>query len=369
MRVGFVINSRVPELSALGRGMSPVALFRGWDDRGSPMSFMRFRWIGEALQRTGAAEYLLYRPGLNCDAVVFLKSMGPQCDALARRLRSRGVRVIFEANVDYYTEFSGVAAMDAMAPTAEQRARAISMTENADAVIASSRHLAGVCEKFNPRTAWVPDNVDLRFVPPRVQVEPVRDGRLQVWWSGMAAKLFEFLAAEEALLAVRDRIHLHLVMDTLTAMQRWRPDVREKVERFLARVPHTVHLFSSIPDLLGLYARGGVIVSPRTLDTPYNLAHSEWKLTLGMACELPALASPVPSYVDAASTGNPGAVTICQNNDEWLAAFDGWLSRPADVLTAGRDARTVVVENYSTDVVAPRHLAAIGEPKSAGEPA
>jgi hypothetical protein len=360
-RVGFIINSRVPEFASLRKGMPPHALAIGWDDSGSPMSFMRFRWIAEAL-RGSDWHYEVYRSWRRYDVVVFLKSMGSHCLALAKRLRERGTRIVFEANVDYYTRFEGDARLDAMIPSAQQRADAIAITETADAAIGSSRHLAGVCAEFNSRTAWIPDNVNLRLRPVRVQREPVRDGRLQVWWSGMAAKLFEFLAAEEAFLALADRVHLRLVTDDLErAKERWPVEVRERLERFLARMPHTVHRFRDIAGLLAHYAEGGVIVSPRFLDTPYNLSHTEWKITLGMVCELPAIASPVPSYLDVAGRSAAGAVTICNASDEWRAALEACLENPARSRDSGRAAFETVREHYETGAVARQHAACLAE--------
>jgi len=361
-RVGFIINSRVPELVSLRKGMPPHALLTGWDDAGSPMSFMRFRWVAEALRAADSEwHYELYRPGRTYAAVVFLKSMGPHCLAHARRLRAAGTAVIFEANVDYYTRYDGEARLDVMMPTAAQRADAMAITKLADGVIGSSRHLAEVCREFNSAVTWVPDNVDRRLRPAVVQREPMRDGHLQVWWSGMAAKLFEFLAAEEAFLALADRIHLQLVTDDVArARMRWPVDVRERFDRLLTRVPHTLHRYRDIPHLLGLYAGGGVIVSPRFLDVPYNLSHTEWKITLGMACDLPAIASPVPSYRDVAERSGEGAVAIAASTEEWVGAFEKFLADEAR-REAGKAADEVVRTHYETSIVARQHAAWVGE--------
>ncbi len=358
-RVGFIINSRVPELASVRKGMPPHALVSGWDDAGSPMSFMRFRWIAEALEKSGSDwRYELYRPWRGYAAVVFLKSMGGHCLSLASRLCAAGTCVLFEANVDYYTRFEGEPPLDAMAPGAEQREDAVAMTQSARGVIASSWHLAEVCKAFNPRTAWIPDNVNLSLRPAAVQTEPFREGRLQVWWSGMAAKLFEFLAAEDTFLALADRIHLQLVTDEVEkAKSRWPAAVRERLEHLLARVPHTLHRFRDIRHLLGLYAGGGVIVSPRFLDVPYNLSHTEWKISLGMACELPAIASPVPSYLDLADRSKNGAVAICRTNEEWKSAFENFLSDPSRLRASGAAAFEVVRLHYETGVVARQHAA------------
>ncbi|HEY8903882.1 MAG TPA: hypothetical protein VIM48_09245 [Chthoniobacterales bacterium] len=356
MKVGFIINSRVPELASLRKGMRPHAFLTGWDDAESPMSFMRFRWIAEAL--AGDCQYELYRPFRSYDAVVFLKSMGPHCVALAERLRQKGTKVLFEANVDYYTPFEGEARFDAMVPTPAQRADAIAITTLADSVIASSRHLAGVCAAFNSRATWVPDNVNLKLRPTAVQREPFRAGRLQIWWSGMAAKLFEFLAVEQALTAFADRIELQLVTDDIDrAKSRWPTHVRARVEGLLGRIPHAIHRFRGIPDLLKLYSGGGVIVSPRFLDVPYNLSHTEWKITLGMACDLPAIASPVPSYLDAAQHSTADALTICHSDEDWQHALDRCLSDGGNLREAGRNAFETVRTHYETGVVARQHSA------------
>jgi hypothetical protein len=360
MRVGFVINGRVPAVGAVSRGMRPWHLFFGWDDAASPMSFMRFRWIARELR--GRAVYELYRPGRAYEAVVFLKSMGERCLSLAELLREQGTLVIFEANVDYYSEPTGETRFGAMAPTDEQRADAVAITEFADGVIASSRHLAGICGEFNERVAWVPDNVDFRLVPGRGQRRSRTDGRLNLWWSGMAEKLCELLAAEEALLSRRDRVQLRLVTGDLAATRAWPVEVRERFERLLAAVPHSIHRFSDVGNLLERYSEGGVIVSPRFLDAPYNLGHTEWKISLGMACGLPALASPVPSYGDLADRAGEGAVRLCGTEAEWGRALDEVLdAADGDFERWGEAARGVVREFYSTEVVAGRHLEAVGE--------
>ena len=137
--------------------------------------------------------------------------------------------------------------------------------------------------------------------------------------------------------------------------------MRERFERFLARVPHTWHRFRDIPNLLALYGGGGVIVSPRFLDTPYNLSHSEWKISLGLACGLPAIASPVPSYVDLAARAGAGAVTICESPNDWTEALDRFLTEPARLEPAGEAAVEVVRRHYETGVVARQHAAWLEE--------
>ncbi len=356
-RVGFIINSRVPDATSLFHGgLLPHHLLWGWDDSASPMSFMRFHWIARELLRTRSPfHYELYRPWRRYDSVVFLKSMGEHCVALARRLKAAGTTVIFEANVDYYTPRESQNHLAEMALTSRQQANAIEITETADIVIGTSRHLTKVCQAYNKRAYWVPDNVCLDLVPAESHSSRSSEEVLQLWWSGVAAKAFEFLLIAGVLKAFRDRVHLHLVTDDWQkGRSSWSEEQRQSMDDLLVTVPHTLHDFGSIGNLLALYSQGpGLILSPRFLDNPYNLGHTEWKITLGMACGLPAVASPLPSYLDVAERAQPGAIHICRTDEEWAACFDGGLD------FASAAARRVVRDHYSTAVVAPMHVEAI----------
>lgn len=324
------------------------------------MSFMRFHWVADELR--GKASYELYRPWRRYTAVVFLKSMGSHCLRLARQLKAVGTKIIFEANVDYYTPLDGEGHLAEMAPTEQQRADAIAITTIADVVIGTSRHLTETCRQYNPNAFWVPDNVRDQIVPPQqVGEATVDDSPLPLWWSGVAAKAFEFLLIENVLKALGDRVHLHLVTDDFVkGRERWRTDQRERMDALLGKVPHTIHTFGSIHHLLHLYSQGpGLILSPRFLDNPYNLGHTEWKITLGMACGLPALASPLPSYLDVEKLAEPGAIRICRTEDEWKAAMEAAMDGSWNLAEGGTAAREVVKKCYSTAVVAAQHLQAV----------
>ena len=360
MRVGFLINARVPSPAALLRRMPPQSLFLGWDDASSPMGMMRFRWIADEL-RARNEDYELYVPGRKYAAVVFVKSMTDECIALARRLRSNGTKIIFDANVDYYSTPSALNVPEELVPTGDQRRQAVAMTSGADLVMASSSRLASICSGFNGRSRWVPDNVLMSLVPPS-SGSWSGHGRLPLWWSGMAQKTADFLAIAPVLRSFAGRICLNLVTGDLEKALNIMPRARAVALRsLLAEVPHRLIRFRSVRKLLATYAaEPGVIVSPRFLDSPYNLSHSEWKITLGMACGLPAIASPQPSYLDVwQRCRDPLALSLCANDEEWSSALDHALS--GRLAGASWVAREVVATHYSTEAVASLHLASVKE--------
>jgi len=357
-KIGFIINSRIPEAASLRTGMRPHHLLTGWDDAGSPMSFMRFRWVAEEINRSGNFRYELYRPWRKYDAVVFLKSMGQRCEAKLARLKDEGTKTVFEANVDYYTASPPQNLPGELAPTTEQRRTAIAMTCGADAILASSSELARVCMSYAREVTPVPDNILPSIVPSCDPPSCVQGKVLHLWWSGMAAKLYDFLSISGALTAHANRLHLHLVTGEFAeAKQKWPIEITQKINEMLSGLLHTFHRFRDIPGLLKLYStHGGVIVSPRYLDSPYNRSHTEWKVTLGLACGLPGLASPQPSYVEAAAASQ-GALNICTTESEWSAAIENTLRRPQDARARGIAGRNAIMKVYGTPRVAARHAA------------
>jgi hypothetical protein len=354
LEIGFVIDEGVP------RGSRPWEWAFGRPSD-SAVAVMRFGWIAKHLaQETGQrVRYSLYRPWQRYDAVVFLKSMKGPSRALARRLRERGTRVISDVNVDYFTPAEGTFYYRGMAPTVEQSASAQEMAGLSDALIADSIHIERVCAKHHPKVRWIPDNVEMSLVPP---YQPWKQGaKLDLLWSGEAVKLFELLSIENVLRKLAGKIRLVLVTNDLAALDRWFEPWKSRFESLLAAVEHEIVPFKSIAELLKRYAVGGVFISPRFLDNTYNWGHTEWKITLPMACGRVALGSPLPSYAEVARLSDGAGLRLCKNDDEWTAAFDAMMSGDFDFATEEAAAREVVHAHYSTPVVAAAHRAFVAE--------
>ncbi|MEO8826817.1 MAG: hypothetical protein ABI443_13345 [Chthoniobacterales bacterium] len=326
----------------------------GWDDSASPMSLMRFHWIADVINQSADLRYELYKPWRHYDALVMVKSMSADCIALATTAKRAGTRVIFDANVDYYTQCDADPLFVEMVATEEQREQAIAMTSLADGVMASSRHLANICSGYSKQpTKWIPDNVNFSLQSKRPKKSKISP--LLLWWSGMPQKMLDFLLIENVLRKYASQIHLHIVTNDLAATKVWPEEKQQQFKQLLQDVPHTIHSFTSVGNLMHLYTEnGGVVISPRFLDGPYNLGHSEWKITLAMACGLPAIGSPVPSYQDVANY-SPNAVQICRTEMDWDTAFAEILNSGPNLEVAETAAIEVVKNHYSTEVVAKAH--------------
>lgn len=352
--IGFVIDGRFPGLrGAITRECSFLNIVRGCPSD-SPMGLMRFGWIAGAVNRRESdLHYELFRPWRRYHAVVFLKSMGDACLVLARRLKQRGVKILFDVNVDYLTPAEGTFYYEGMAPTEAQRQSTLAMLETADAVIADSEYIAEKCRAYHKRVEWIPDNVKMVLVPPAR-----RDGkkdRLTVLWSGASCKVFDLLRIEPVLKAYAQRLHLVLVTDDWSGVERCFEPYQSQVKDLIAGLQHEIILFRSVEQLLEVYAGGDVFISPRFLDNTYNWGHTEWKITLPMACGRFVLASPQPSYVTVCQRSSGNGLRICAELDDWYKEMDILLGGRIDLEEEGRQGRRTVETYYTTEVIARRH--------------
>ena len=266
------------------------------------------RWMNEHVP---ALRNEMYRAGRRYDAVVFFKAMDPRCQEEAARIREYGGRVVFDANVNYY-EIWGEYDIEETKPTGTQQRDAIAMTTLADAVVADSAYLLSIVQKHNARAVAIPDNVDTHRYRPRAPHanRPVR----RLVWSGMSKKARPLLSIADALSRL-ERVELVVVSDR-------RPAVLDELSE---AVPCRFVRFTErrYPRIL----RGcDVIVSPKRLSNAYELGHTEYKITLGMAAGLPAVASPQQSYIDA--IGHLGGGVIAERSDDWADALTRLLDEP-----------------------------------------
>jgi glycosyltransferase involved in cell wall biosynthesis len=297
---------------------------------------MRVANVARWLNANAPIRNELYRPGRRYDVVVFAKAMDARAQAEAERVRSSGGRVVFDANVNYY-EIWGEYDVPRTEPTPEQQRDAEAMTRAADAVVADSTYILAIVRRYNERAEWIPDNVDLDVFRPR---PPHSGSRLRLVWSGRSQKARPLTLLREPLAGLAD-VELVVVSNA-------RPPELDGLAEVAA--------VSFEPFALRSYARAlrqcDVIVSPKRLVNGYELGHSEWKITLGMAAGLPAVASPQQSYVEA--IGARGGGVVADSPAEWREALER-LRDPVVRSDLGARARRTVEELYSTPVVARRY--------------
>lgn len=278
----------------------------------------------------------LYRPGERYDVVVFAKVLDERHREEAERVRDRGAKIVYDAHVNYY-EVSGDYEVEDTQPTPEQQAGAVAMTQLADHVLAASSYLRDCALRYNPHATWIPDNIDLSVYQGTRRHEA---GPLRLVWSGVAKKAWQLSQILDVLAGLRD-VELLVVSDGV-------PAVLPELQRAL---PTRVEPFGYRRYARLLRGRD-VIVSPKRLSNAYELGHSEYKITLGMAVGLPAVASPQQSYVEALADGGGFLV---DSRAEWREALER-LRDPRLRTEVGERAQQTIRERYATPVIARRYL-------------
>ena len=297
---------------------------------------MRIANVGRWLNRNLPIRSEMYRPERRYDVVVFVKAMDDRARRERDRVQAAGAKAVFDANVNYY-EIWGDYELPNTQPTEEQRAAAVEMTERADAVVADSTYILDVVKTLNDRATWIPDNVDLRLFRRPRRHRPGTPVRLV--WSGRSTKAQPLTLLPQLGEALRG-------FELVVVSDREPPELDE----LRAALPTSFERCD-----LRRYARtlrtSDVIISPKRLVNGYELGHTEWKITLGMAAGLPALASPQRSYVEALDGG--GGI-VADSREEWERALEALrdAERRADL---GSRARATVQERYSTPAVARRY--------------
>ena len=281
----------------------------------------------------------IYDPSFKYDIAIFVKAMDVACQAEAQRIQAYGGKVIFDANVNYYeiwVEYD----IPGTRPTPQQQQDAIAMTQLADGVVADSTYLLDITKKYNSNAVWVPDNVDLttfRGLRRHRARKPIR-----LIWSGVAKKSQPLLMIKNVLRELND-VELVIVSDAY-------PQIISELSQALP--------CHCVPYSNRRYARelrnSDIIISPKNLVNGYEMGHTEYKITLGMAMGLPAVASPQQSYREAIDYKGGGI--IAETERDWYDALHR-LSRDPDLRSQlGQAAHQTVRERYATPVVAQRYL-------------
>ena len=343
-RIGWIITDQLDSMPISPRINTGVG----------GISLARLHWIAPRInhKENSGFYYEVYRPWRRYDGLVFLKSMGKKAERLAERYRKKGKPVLFDANVNYY-RIEGREHYDGMLPSREQQRAAVAMTEAASAVIADSEYIAGECLRHNNYVKWIPDNVEMEQVP--ALAIRAHQTRRRLIWCGEAVKLFELLVIEKILRMFSEHIDLTVITNDLSVMSRWHSDYKQRIECLLDDLDVNVLPYRGVQHLFESYNMADVIISPRFVDNSYNLGHTEWKITLAMACGCIALASPVPSYEKIRNRTSGQEIVICHSSEDWKTAFELILSAGIDH-GIRESSRNVVDKYYSSRVLSEQHV-------------
>jgi glycosyltransferase involved in cell wall biosynthesis len=265
------------------------------------------------------------------DVAVLVRMQDAEALALARTLRARGTRVVFDLCVNYL-DVTGLIG-EGYGVTELHRQQCLAMLGAADAVTTASAFIARRVSEHHPRVVYIPDSIDRRHFAhtktfaPRPGVPPT------AIWCGVAVKAPDL----EPILPLLRRRGMPLIV------------VADRKPRLSGPFEFVRWRHVTAPREL---LRGDVCVAPRLLDTPYNLGHSFFKIGVFLTQGVPALASPVPSYAEVLHADRTGLV--CTSAAEWEAALDRLVDEP-HTLARWSPAAVEAMRPYWSESVAPSY--------------
>ncbi len=271
-------------------------------------------------------------PDADADVAVFVRWQDGQAYRLARRLRKKGQRVVFDLCVNYFDE-TGL--FEGGYGTPRERVKECArMAQVADVITCASAFIAERAQKHHPWAVYLPDSIDGRHF--RVIKDAQDFGRpdLRAVFSGTSQKAGEL---EPILPLLRSRgMSLTVIANA--------PPPLSIPYRF---VPWAYETF---PQHI---VEGEICVAHRPVDNPYNKGHSLFKVGVFMFQGVPAIASPVPSYKEVVTNGTGGS--LCESLEEWGEVLDLALSDREQLVRWSKQARANM-EDYRTDLVVDRYV-------------
>ncbi|MBN1841346.1 MAG: hypothetical protein JW883_03565 [Deltaproteobacteria bacterium] len=275
------------------------------------------------------------------EIAVFVRWQDEQAYNLARRMKQKGKRIVFDLCVNYFDEtglFDG-----GYGTTAKQVSEARRMIEMADTVTCASAYIAERAREFHSWVEYLPDSIDHRHFCYR---KPVRDfyrPRLRAIWSGTASKAREL----EPILPLLQRMGMELVIisdrDPGLKSSGW---IWERNVQYHF-VPWRYELFPTS------ILEGEVCVVHRKVNDPYNQGHSSFKIGVFMAQGVPAIASPVPSYQELLGNGTGGRLS--SSMEDWEAAFNEVVN-DRDILARWSHEACQTMEAYRTERIVEQYI-------------
>lgn len=254
--------------------------------------------------------------------VVFQKSFSRRHYETARKLSSRGTRIILDINVNYFEKIGETTQVTER--QVDDMHRFLSVT---DTVLVSSPYLKSIAGKYHKNVQYMPEHIGtMGNHSPRSLSNPVK-----LIYCGYAVKADCVLLIEDTLRELAQDYDTEFIF------------ICDK-DPHLSLPVKTRFIKYDQKKLTDILRMGDIKVAPRRLDNSYDLGHSFTKIGYPMSVGLPVIASPVPSYLDSPAL-------IASSEKEWPEHLRFLINNPAEYKKLSRAGITFVKEHYSLDKI------------------
>jgi hypothetical protein len=281
----------------------------------------------------------LNEPDADADISVFVRAQDSAAQALAGARKARGDRVVLDLCVNYFDEsfVTGLGQQSGPSHVADCKA----MARIADGIFCASSNIAARAAREHARVETLPDSIDPRHFSRRKAEVDFERRRPRAVWSGVAVKAAELSPVLPILRSAGWEVVL--ISERRPAAAPW---------RLFGDGPHYRRWrYESFPDAI---VDGELCFSYRPLDTPYNLGHSSFKIAAFVAQGVPALACPLPSYVELLARGGG---RVAHDLDDWRRIAEE-LQEDRRALRRLSQSCAAAAAPYLTPEIAHRYVAA-----------
>jgi hypothetical protein len=239
--------------------------------------------------------------------VVFLKTYDGKAYQLAQKLKEGGTKVVFDININVFESGSRFV-------TTIQCQQAMDFAHMCDAVITNSIHTENVLRQLFPekKVRLIREAIHASYFGIKRELPK----QFTMLWMGYSHKAEALLLIKEVLLELYKTYSFKLL---LVSERDPHLDFGEIPVEFRPYRHHKV---------LTHLSEASIFLAPRDLNDPYNLGHSFTKVGIALAAQMPVVASPIPSYLEA-------PILICKSNDEWFVTLNELLNNKIEIEVLG----------------------------------
>lgn len=285
----------------------------------------------------GHDKYILefFNPDSNYDTVIFQKCFSADYIALADKLQKVGTKIILDINinvVDLQGEIS-IFNEEEKESLKQQSVNIKQMIQKSDHVLVSSPILKEIYSKYHSSVFCIEENITDNFF--KAQKAHLNDGPVNILYCGYSSKAIEILTIKDVLLDLNKTYDINLLF-----ISDKNPDIQLLPNKFIKYNQGTLY-----KDLL----KADIKIAPRDLNNSYNIGHSFTKVGYPMAVGIPAVASPVPSYINR-------EVLVCDSLEKWHYNLKKLITDAKYRNYIGNRSREFVKANFNTSKITNEYL-------------
>ena len=268
----------------------------------------------------------LYNPFRQYDVVVFQKAFKRRFLSLAEKLKKKGVKIVFDINVNYIDD-------DSLFVTKQQRRDVRDMLNLTDIVITPSPYLKELYSHYKENTWLIEEIIEDRFFD--FQKKHIEKKQVSLLFCGYSAKAKELYLIEDTLKDLYESYGINLVL------------ICEKDPK-LNIIPYDFYKYDHkrLPELL---LKGDIKISPRDLSRKYNLGHTFTRIGYPMSVGLPVAASPLSSYENSPAL-------LCNDQEQWRQALTKLITDVSLRSELAQRGREFVKGNFSADKIMSKYI-------------